>query len=142
MGVTAALAAVTFALVIGAGIAKFGPVRFWLGQVPHMDVPLALKVFLWPMMFVMEIVGLLVKHSILAVRLFANMFAGHLVLAVIVGFIAAAAPTLAWYGVAPTSVFGRGGAESVGIHGGFLAGLCLHVFGGLVHRHGGSSALT
>ena len=50
--------------------------------------------------------GLFIRHFILAVRLFANMFAGHLVLAVIVGFIAVTAPTLVWYGVMPTSVVG------------------------------------
>ena len=33
--------------------------------------------------------GLLIKHFVLAVRLLANMMAGHLVLAVIVAFIAA-----------------------------------------------------
>ena len=32
MAVTAALAAVTFVPVVGAGIAKFGAVRFWLGR--------------------------------------------------------------------------------------------------------------
>ena len=46
------------------------------------------------MIFVSEVFGLCVRHAILAVRFFANMFAGHLVLAVVVGFIAAAAPTL------------------------------------------------
>jgi F-type H+-transporting ATPase subunit a len=106
IGVTGALAAVTFVTVIGAGIAKFGPVRFWIGQVPHMDVPLVLGIFIRPMIFVLELFGLGIRHAILAVRLFANMFAGHLVLAVIVGFIAMAAPTLAWYGVMPASVLG------------------------------------
>ena len=57
---------------------------------PHIDVHPALKLFLWPLMFVIELVGLLIKHIVLAVRLFANMFAGHVVLAVILGFILAA----------------------------------------------------
>ena len=38
-------------------------------------------------MFVIEVAGLLIRHVVLAVRLFANMFAGHVVLAVILGFI-------------------------------------------------------
>ena len=38
-----------------------------------------------------EIFGLFIKHSVLAVRLLANMMAGHLVLAVITAFIAALA---------------------------------------------------
>jgi F-type H+-transporting ATPase subunit a len=106
MGVTAGLAAITFITVIGAGIAKFGPLGFWLGQVPHMEIPFVVGLFLRPMIFALEIVGLCVRHAILAVRLFANMFAGHLVLAVVLGFIVTAAPTLAWYGVMPASVLG------------------------------------
>ena len=106
IGVTGTLAIITFVTVVGTGIAKFGPVRFWLGQVPHMEVPFVMGLFLRPMIFVIEVFGILIKHSILAVRLFANMFAGHLVLAVIVGFIAATAQTLLWYGVMPASVLG------------------------------------
>ncbi|MGO8691082.1 MAG: F0F1 ATP synthase subunit A [Thermoguttaceae bacterium] len=106
LGVTGALALITFVTVVGAGIAKLGPAGFWTGQVPHMDVPLAVGIFVRPMIFCLEVFGLCVRHAILAVRLFANMFAGHLVLAVVVGFIAAAAPTLAWYGVMPSSVLG------------------------------------
>ena len=106
MGVTVGLAAITFITVIGSGMAKYGPLRFWIGQVPHMDVPFVMWLILWPMMFFLEIAGLCIRHAILAVRLFANMFAGHLVLAVVTGFIVAAAPTLAWYGVMPGSVLG------------------------------------
>ena len=59
------------------------------------------------MIFVIEILGLFIKHTVLAVRLLANMMAGHLVLAVIMAFIAAAATNaLVWYGVAPVSVLG------------------------------------
>ena len=56
-----------------------------------MDVPWVMAIFVKPMIFGIEVLGIVVKHVILAVRLFANMFAGHLVLAVIMGFIAAAA---------------------------------------------------
>jgi len=106
LGTTGAIALVTFAVVVGAGIRRFGPIGYWVGQVPHMDVPWVLAIFLKPMILGIEVVGLLVKHFILAVRLFANMFAGHLVLAVIMGFIAQAAGTWLWYGVMPASVLG------------------------------------
>jgi F-type H+-transporting ATPase subunit a len=56
-------------------------------------------------MFVIELVGLLIKHIVLAVRLFANMFAGHTVLAVILGFILAAKGAL-FYLVTPVSIMG------------------------------------
>jgi F-type H+-transporting ATPase subunit a len=100
------VAAVTLLVVIGAGMKTFGVVGFWKGQVPHMDVPFVMAIFLKPMLFIIEVVGLLVKHVILAMRLFANMFAGHLVLVVIMGFIVQLAGTWIWYGVAPASVLG------------------------------------
>ena len=59
---------------------------FWLAIVPHLDVPRLLKPPLWGLMFFIEVAGLLIRHVVLAVRLFANMFAGHVVLSVILGF--------------------------------------------------------
>ena len=53
---------------------------------PHLDVPDVLKPPLWVLMFFIEVAGLLIRHVVLAVRLFANMFAGHVVLSVILGF--------------------------------------------------------
>jgi len=106
LGCTSALAVVTFVVVVGAGIKRYGTLGYLKGQVPHMDLPFVLKIFLLPMIFVIEVFGLLVKHFVLAMRLFANMFAGHLVLAVILSFIAMTAGTAFWYGVMPASVFG------------------------------------
>lgn len=104
--VTAALAFVVFVTVIGSGIAKLGFVRFWKSLVPHMDLPLAVLILLWPMIFVIEVFGLLVKHFVLAVRLLANMIGGHVVLAVLLAFISATSGSLLFYGVAPASVLG------------------------------------
>ena len=106
LGTTGALAILTFATVIFSGMAKLGPVGFWVGQVPHMDLPLVLAIFLKPMIFIIEVAGLCIKHFILAMRLLANMMAGHLVLAVIMAFIAASASSMAWYAVTPASVVG------------------------------------
>jgi F-type H+-transporting ATPase subunit a len=115
LGTTAALAFVTFLTVIISGMLKLGTIGFWKAQVPHMDLSLTLggvnfepvlKTLLLPMIFVIEVVGLLIKHCVLAVRLLANMMAGHVVLAVIVAFIAASAQSLWWYAVMPASVFG------------------------------------
>ena len=106
MGVTVGLAAITFITVIGAGMAKLWPAGVLDRPGPahgrslcHGVVSAAHDLFAGG-------AGALIRHAILAVRLFANMFAGHLVLAVVTGFIAAAAPTLAWYGVMPSSVLG------------------------------------
>jgi len=106
LGVTGALAFISLIAVTSAGIAKLGPVGFLKAQVPHMELPFVLAILLVPMIFVIEIVGLLIKHLILAMRLLANMFAGHLVLAVILGFIAASAGSYLHYGVASASVLG------------------------------------
>jgi len=89
--VTLALAAVTMLTVVVAGMMKFGFLGFFANQVPSMDLPLPLAILLKPMIFLIEMLGLGIKHLILAVRLLANMVAGHLVLLGIMGLISAAA---------------------------------------------------
>jgi F-type H+-transporting ATPase subunit a len=107
VNVTAVLALMTLIVVVRAGMREMGAVGYWLGLVPHMDVPGWLKPWLWGLMFIIEIAGLLIRHVVLAVRLFANMFAGHVVLAVILGFILMTkflAPP--FFVVAPASIIG------------------------------------
>ena len=104
--VTAALAFVTFLVVIGSGMAKLGAIGFWKAQVPHMDLPKPVAIFLVPMIFVIEVMGLLIKHFVLAVRLLANMIGGHVVLAVLLAFIAATGGSMLFWGVMPASVLG------------------------------------
>jgi F-type H+-transporting ATPase subunit a len=114
IGCTGTLAMMTFAAVVGAGSKQLGPVGFWKSQVPHMDLPPVLAIFLKPMIFSIEVLGLLIKHFVLAVRLLANMFAGHLVLGVLVAFVAAVAlhPSVTsmfhplFLGVSISSIFG------------------------------------
>ena len=106
LAVTAVLALITFAIVAGSGIQKMGFAGFLKAQVPSMDLPPAMKVVLLPLMFVIEIFGLFVKHTVLAIRLFANMFAGHLVLAIFVGFIGVLAGTILFYPFTPVIVLG------------------------------------
>lgn len=108
LAVTGAFACVTFATVLVSGMAKFGPVGFWINQVPHMDLPLPLAIVLKPVIFVIEVGGMFIRHAILSVRLLANMAAGHVVLASIMALIAsAAAATLpTWATVTTISVVG------------------------------------
>ena len=106
INVTAVLAVMTLGTVVLAGMRELGAVGFWVGIVPHMDVPFGIKIFLWPLMFVIEVAGLLIRHVVLAVRLFANMFAGHVVLAVILGFILMARGSNLFYPVMASSVIG------------------------------------
>ncbi|HZW31656.1 MAG TPA: F0F1 ATP synthase subunit A, partial [Isosphaeraceae bacterium] len=70
-------------------------------------VPRRMKPALWVLMFFIEVAGLLIRHVVLAVRLFANMFAGHVVLSVILGFVLMAYASLfAFALVAPVSIAG------------------------------------
>ncbi len=84
-GVTLGLALLTFCTVVVGSMARFGFVGFFKNLVPGMDLPLILAVVIWPMLFGIELLGLLIKHGVLAVRLLANMVAGHLVLLGIMG---------------------------------------------------------
>ena len=73
--VTGALAGLTFLIMLVGGMMKQGVVGYWKGLIPH-GLPAALV----PLMFVLELIGLLVKPFALTIRLFANMLAGHLVI--------------------------------------------------------------
>jgi F-type H+-transporting ATPase subunit a len=106
VNVTAALALMTLFMVVRAGMQERGFVGFWVGLVPHMDVPWWLKHFMWGLMFFIEVAGLLIRHTVLAVRLFANMFAGHVVVAVLLGFILMAEAWWSFLLVMPTSIAG------------------------------------
>jgi F-type H+-transporting ATPase subunit a len=106
LSVTAALAVVAFSTAVGAGMKRFGVVKFWIGLVPRVDLPLPLAIILKPFIFLIEVAGLFIRHAVLAIRLLANMFAGHLVLAVVLSFLVATANSWLWYGVMPASIFG------------------------------------
>lgn len=108
LAVTGALALISFLTVVGSGMAKFGIIHYWTGMVPEMELPLVLAVLLKPLILLIEVLGLCIKHGVLAVRLLANMFAGHLVLAVVILFIGWTANQLfvLWLGVAAASVLG------------------------------------
>lgn len=91
--VTGGLALVTFGTMVIGGMAVQGPIAFWKHLVPH--VPLAL----WPLMFAVELVGLVVKPIALMIRLFANMTGGHLAVLSLMGlvfFFGSMSPTVGW----------------------------------------------
>jgi F-type H+-transporting ATPase subunit a len=85
--VTLALAVVTFLGIHGTAIARMGFFPYLKSYAPHMDVPFGMGYVLAPGIALLEIVGQFIKGFVLAVRLFANMFAGHTVLAFILFFI-------------------------------------------------------
>jgi len=77
MGVTVALALFVFVYFNGAGMRKFGVGGYVKGVVPH-GVP----GLLWPVIWVIEVISLLIRPFTLSIRLFANMYAGHIVLGI------------------------------------------------------------
>jgi F-type H+-transporting ATPase subunit a len=82
--VTLALALVTLGTMLAGGMAVKGVFGYWTSIVPH-GVPL----WMWPIIWPIEMMGHFTKPFALTVRLFANMTAGHVVLAVLAGFLVA-----------------------------------------------------
>ena len=107
ISVTAALALCAFIATFLYGAQQHGAVGFWTHMIPAVDAPGAIKVLLVPMIFVIEVIGLFIKHGVLAVRLFANIMGGHTVLGVILAFIASVAHSGIWWLVAPASIAGQ-----------------------------------
>ena len=79
------MALVTFATGMLMGMKEFGPLGFFTNQVPTMDLPLPIAIVVKPMLLAIELLGLCIKHAVLAIRLLANMVAGHLVLLGLMG---------------------------------------------------------
>ncbi len=107
IAVTGALALAAFLATFVYGAQVHGWGGFWLALVPGIDAPGPLKMMLIPMMFVIEVVGLFIKHAVLAVRLFANIMGGHTVLGVILAFIGQVANSGMWWLVTPGSIAGQ-----------------------------------
>ena len=82
LAVTAGLAVTTFALINFAGIKEQGLFRY----LAHL-VPKGVPAWLYPLLFPIELIGLLTKAFALCIRLFANMIAGHIVILVFICFI-------------------------------------------------------
>ena len=124
INVTGVLAVVTFAHVVFYGTQQSGFVGFWKSLVPGMELPPLIAVVLLPVIWVIEAFGFLIKHGVLAVRLYANILAGHTVLGVFLGFIAVANGPI-WGIVMPASIFGQ---VAIGMLELFVAFLQAYVF--------------
>ena len=104
---TGALALIVFFAIHGSAMKRMGVIGYLKSLWPQIDVPFPMNFLITPVVFVIELVGTLVRNAVLAVRLFANMFAGHTVLAVILGFIVAAKTAFAlWATVTVSSILG------------------------------------
>jgi len=87
ISVTATLAIITFVFVELAGIRTLGKgyiktIVYWPS-----DQPFVMKALLTPLMTPIELIGKFTKPFALAIRLFANMTAGHIVVLALIGLI-------------------------------------------------------
>jgi F-type H+-transporting ATPase subunit a len=102
---TLALALVTWLVGFIAGTKELGAVGFWSNMIPAMDMPWwlwPLKILIQIMLLGIEILGMVIKHAVLGIRLLANMVAGHLVLLAILGMAVTAGSYLAIGSILPT----------------------------------------
>lgn len=95
ISVTVVLAISSFLVTQVGGMKKNGAFGYFKGLIPH-GVP----VFLLPIMFVVEFLGLFTKPFALAIRLFANMTAGHIVIYALISLIF----VMKSYFIAPVSI--------------------------------------
>ncbi|MBL8821184.1 MAG: F0F1 ATP synthase subunit A [Planctomycetia bacterium] len=104
LAVTGVLALFAFLLIHGSAIAKLGFAGYCRSYVPHLGhLPFGLTIPVTVLVSAIEVLSALIKGAVLAIRLFGNMFAGHLVLSSILGFIAMS-KFLGWYLFAPITV--------------------------------------
>jgi F-type H+-transporting ATPase subunit a len=81
LGVTLALALLTFVFTHFEGIRENGPTRYFKSWIP--DVPKAML----PLIVPLEILGQFMRLISLSVRLYANMLAGHMLILTFIGLI-------------------------------------------------------
>ncbi|RMD93689.1 MAG: ATP synthase F0 subunit A [Calditrichaeota bacterium] len=82
ISVTGSLALLTFLVGIYAGVRAHGGFGYVKGLIPG-----GLPVLLIPLLAIVEVMGLITKHFALAIRLFANMTAGHVVILSLISLI-------------------------------------------------------
>ncbi len=96
--VTLALAMVTITIVVVYGFMKNG-LKFF-----KLFAPSGLPIYMYPLIVPIEVISFLSRPISLAVRLFANMFAGHIILKLFAGFVVsllAAEGVIKIFGIAP-----------------------------------------
>lgn len=100
IAVTAVMAIFSFIVTQYGGMRSNGAFGYFKGLIPH-GVP----ILLLPIMIVVEFLGLLTKPFALAIRLFANMTAGHIVVYALISLIFVM-QNVAWAGLAiPMALF-------------------------------------
>jgi F-type H+-transporting ATPase subunit a len=131
VAVTGGLALLTFLLINIAGIREQG----FFAYFRHL-APTGLPAWLLPLMYPVELLGMLTKSFALTIRLFANMIAGHIVMLAFLGLVF----MFHKFWIAPLSVAAAVGIVLLDV---FVAVLQAYIFtllsaifvGGAVHSH-------
>lgn len=141
-GVTCALALMTFGVGFVGGTKQMGVAGYWKNLIPDLGLPIYMAIPVILILFPIEVLGLAIKHLVLAIRLLANMVAGHLVLLAIMGmaFSVVGAMNPNWWIAASVSLFGATVFSCLEL---FVAFLQAYVFtflsalfiGAAVHHH-------
>lgn len=103
LSVTAVLAGVVFLVITVSALMRLGPVGYVKSFIPQLKgdnllMQIFLTVFIVPLIAVIEFAGSILRAAILAIRLFANLFAGHVALGVILAFAIGANGALSYGG--------------------------------------------
>lgn len=125
INVTGALAITAFFATTAYSVQAIGGGGFVKNFLGGLEINGPMDMGIAALLFVIEVVGYLIKHCVLAVRLFANMMGGHTVLGVMLAFIATTAASGLWWLVTPASVLGQVG---IGLLELFVAFLQAYVF--------------
>lgn len=134
--VTGALASISFLFVNGTAFIK-DPVGFC----KHLTA--GAPWFMWPIMIPVEIMGMFVKPVALALRLFANMTGGHIIIAVLLSFVVSLISALGavGYGLALLPLLGSVAINLMEVMVGFIQAYiftfltCLFLGQLVVHEH-------
>lgn len=132
--VTATLAVMTMIMMVVNGL-RFGGVHYLAHFCPG-------PLWLAPLLVPVELIGLGAKIFALAVRLFANMMAGHILLAVLVGFILSAGTALGTFGGLAVALAAVPGAVAITLLEIFVAFLQAFIFTFLTALFIGMSVLV
>jgi F-type H+-transporting ATPase subunit a len=130
IAVTAGLATLSFFAIVYQGFRDLGPKGFFEHMAGGKELlygPAVLKAVV-PIMLVVEILGLFIKPAALAIRLFANMVAGHTLLATLLGFGAMAGQAKGWGLAVPVSAVSVVAAVAISVLELFVAFLQAFVF--------------
>ncbi len=111
MSITAVLAGIVFIVITVSALFRLGPIGYVKSFIPQLKadnfiMQIFLTVVIVPIVAVIEFAGSILRAGILAIRLFANMFGGHVALGVVFAFAIGVGGTVNWGGGAAAVLLG------------------------------------